>query len=142
MVGQSFKDDCKNRISIILNSDHKDSKKVIDYFYEIYRYYYNRDRNIEDDLLIYKITKKDVGNVTVLLSHLKTFDKVRELIEEMFRSDDEFYTTGGGRTLGVLLSQMNKLGQMIHNRGNGTANLSAKSRKTLNTIANWEPPNE
>ena len=68
---------------------------------------------------------------------LKDFtpDQVRALIDQIFLSDDDFYETGGGRTIGILSANANKLIQEIKRGRNPIANLPKTMQDNVNVTA-------
>jgi len=111
----------------IENSSNKsDHSKLVAYWCRRYEDTYGHPYDFKDG--------KDGRLVKRLLNRFG-FDVTVQLVDALFESDDEFYNakTGGGRTIGVLTANSNKLIQMI---SSDKSQMSRFSKTTQRSIAN------
>ena len=100
------------------NPDHS---KVTDYFCQAY------EKKVG---VKYGFHGKEDGRKIKTLLGRWNLPQIKHLIDTMFASTDEFYRTGGGYSLGVLLANDNKLVQEAKRVHDGTNQLNEAGAKT------------
>lgn len=78
---------------------------------------------------------EDSGKMSTLFKREWSLTQIKYLIDTMFNSTDEFYRTGGGYSIGVLLANDNKLVQEAKRIHEGTDKLNAAGAKTADSMA-------
>lgn len=78
--------------------------------------------------------KEDGGKIKTLLSRFN-LKQIKYLIDTMFASTDEFYRTGGGYSIGVLLANDNKLVQEAQRKATGADKLNKHGAATAAAAA-------
>ena len=105
--------------------DHQD---VIKYWTDKYEQFYGTKYRFQ--------RAKDGALVKGLLKDF-SLDQVRALVDQIFVSTDDFYETGGGRTIGVLSANANKLVQEIKRGQNPLANLPKRTQDNIKNAASY-----
>ncbi len=111
------------RTAKVTNPDHK---LVVEYFCQAYQ------NKIGATYAFHG--KEDAGKIKTLLGRFN-LPQIKTLIDTMFASNDEFYRTKGGYTIGVLLANDNKLVQELRRKVDDTNDMSALEAKNAATMA-------
>lgn len=130
LLSSDLKDKDKNTENSKKNSSgdapkQTDHQKLIDHFCQLYEEQYK---------IKYSFSGGKDGKAIKEL--LKAFDLefCIKIVNQLFKSTDEFYDKGGGRTIGVLLANRNKLAQEIVQNLDPKSKFSPAAQRTIENI--------
>lgn len=101
---QTISDSDSDQTRPELLSDKPDHKAIIGYWYQKYEEFYK---------IKYDFKGAKDGEIIKRLLKVYGYEQMVKLVDALFESTDPFYESGGGRTLGVLSANSNKLAQQL-----------------------------